>query len=135
MRHHETLEFTPAHINYILVETWEAFKLSSKTITQKYFNKTHLLLLSSQNIDTKNQSCLASTQQSNREKEDDIGSIAKASIEPIEMEGVNTTDPMVILRYKGRCRASNNLVIKAAVYDTASARNVLPLYQINTVKK
>ena len=54
MRHHETLEFTPAHINYILVETWEAFKLSSKTITQKYFNKTHLLLLSSQNIDAKN---------------------------------------------------------------------------------
>ena len=33
IRQHGTLEFTPAHINYVLVETWESFKLSSATIT------------------------------------------------------------------------------------------------------
>ena len=43
--HHGTLNFTPPHINYVLVETWEAFKLSSITITHKYFNKTHILPL------------------------------------------------------------------------------------------
>ena len=37
MRKHVTLKFTPAHINYVLVETWGAFKLSSATITQKRF--------------------------------------------------------------------------------------------------
>ena len=40
MRHHETLKFTPPHMNSVLVETWEAFKVSSTKITQKYFMKT-----------------------------------------------------------------------------------------------
>ena len=43
MRHHVTLKFILAHINSVLVETWEIFKLSSATITQKYFKKTHLI--------------------------------------------------------------------------------------------
>ena len=33
IRQHGTLEFTPAHMNYVLVETWESLKLSSATIT------------------------------------------------------------------------------------------------------
>ena len=40
IKHHGTLKFTPTHINSVLVETWEAFKLSSTTITHKYFKKT-----------------------------------------------------------------------------------------------
>ena len=41
MRHHGTLNFSTPHMNSILVETWEIFKLSYITTTQKYFNKTH----------------------------------------------------------------------------------------------
>ena len=41
MRHHGTLKFTSAHMNYVLVATWEAFKFSSMTITQNAFKKTH----------------------------------------------------------------------------------------------
>ena len=33
MRYHGTLKFTPDHMNYVLVTTWEDFKLSSATIT------------------------------------------------------------------------------------------------------
>ena len=33
MRHHGKLKVTPPHMNYVLVETWEAFKLSSTTTT------------------------------------------------------------------------------------------------------
>ena len=43
MRHHGTLKFTLAQMNYVLVETWESFKISPATITHKYFNNTHLL--------------------------------------------------------------------------------------------
>ena len=39
-RQHGTLKFTPDHMNYFLVEMWEAFKLSSTTITYKAFKKT-----------------------------------------------------------------------------------------------
>ena len=45
MRNHGTLNFTLPHMNYVLVEKWEAFKISSKKITHKSFNKTHLLLI------------------------------------------------------------------------------------------
>ena len=46
INHHGTLKFTLPHINSILVEALEYFKLSSTTFTQKCFKKTHLLHLS-----------------------------------------------------------------------------------------
>ena len=49
------------------------------------------------------------------------------------MEEVRTTDPMVILRDKGRCRASRNLLIGAAAYGTVRTQTFLPIHQINTV--
>ena len=98
MRHHGTLNFTPAQMNYVLVETWEALKLSSVTITQNFFKKTHLLPLFRPDIGTNREDFLAGTQQSNREKADDIRSIEKAISAPIETEEVRTTDPMIILR-------------------------------------
>ena len=98
------------------------------------FKRKHILTLSPPDIGTNNQAYIAGTQQSNREKEDDIGCIAKASISKIEMEEVRTTDPMLILRDKGRCRASRNLLIRAAAYETVRSRTILPLHQIKTVK-
>ena len=122
-------------MNYVLVDTWEAFKLSYATITYSNFKKTNLFPLYPLYIDTNHQACLAGTQQSNKEKSDEIGQIAKAGIAPIEMERVITTDPMVILRYKGRCKASSNLLIRADTYDTMRIRTVLPLHQIKTVER
>ena len=46
MRHHGTIKFIPAHINYIPISTWKAFKLSSATITQTSFKKTNISSLS-----------------------------------------------------------------------------------------
>ena len=62
MIHHGTLKFTLAHMNSALVATWEAFRLSTATITQKSFKSTHLLPLSPQDIDTNHKYCLAVTQ-------------------------------------------------------------------------
>ena len=36
-----SLHFTLDHMNYVLVTTWEAFKLPSAKITHNAFNKTH----------------------------------------------------------------------------------------------
>ena len=122
-------------MKYVLVDTWEAFKLSYATITYSNFKKTNLFPLYPLYIDTNHQACLASTQQSNREKVDDIRRIAKASVTPIEMEKSRTTDTMVILREKGRCRASRNLLIWTAAYDTMRVCTVLHIHQIKTVKR
>ena len=63
IRVHGTLKFSLPHMNYVLVETWEDFKLSSTTITQKYFKKNNFLPLSPLDIDTNHKACLAGTQQ------------------------------------------------------------------------
>ena len=118
MIHHVTLKFTSSQMNYVLVETWEAFKISSATITHKAFKNTHILPLSPPYIGFNHQACLDGSQQSNRYIVDDIGRIEKESITPINMEEFRTTDPIIILREKGRCRASRNLFISPSVYDT-----------------
>ena len=70
MRHNGTLKLTPHHMNFILVETWEALKLLSATITKTDFKKTHLPPLYPLYIGTNHQPCLAGIQQSNIEKAD-----------------------------------------------------------------
>ena len=72
---------------------------------------------------------------SNLEKADDIGHVSKTIIEPIEMKEVRKTDPLVILREKGRGRSSRNLLIRAAAYDTLGTQTVLPLHQIKTAER
>ena len=112
-----------------------AFKIPSATINHNALKKTHILPLYPPGIGTNHRACLAYNQQSNREEDDEIGQIAKASIAPIEMEEFRTTKPMVILREKGRCRSSSNLLIRAAAYDTVRTRTVLPIHQIKTVER
>ena len=74
-------------------------------------------------------------QHTKREKADDIGPIAKASIAPIYTEEVRKTDPMVILREKGRCILSRRILIRASEYDTVRSCIVLPIHQIKTVER
>ena len=81
MRHHVTLKYSPSHMNYVLVETWNTLKLSSVTITHKLFKKTPPRY--PPDIGTNNQACLAGTKQSNIEKADEIGRRVKANIEDI----------------------------------------------------
>ena len=65
---------------------------------------------------------------------DEIGQIEKASIAPKEMEEVRKTEPIIILRDKGRCIASMNLLVRESAYDTIRTQNVLPIYPIKTTK-
>ena len=62
MRNNETLKFTTAHTNAILVETWEDFKISSASMSHDAFNKTHLPPLYPPDQDMNIQYFLAGTQ-------------------------------------------------------------------------
>ena len=134
MRHHGTLKFTPVYMNSVLVATWEAFKLTSATITLNAFKKIHTPPSTHHTL-TPTTMLVSLVLKLNREEGDEIGQILKASIAPIEMEEFRTTKPMVILREKGRCRSSSNLLIRAAAYDTVRTRTVLPIHQIKTVER
>ena len=86
IRKHGNLKFTPDHMNDILVENWEYFKLPSAIITQEAFKKTHLLPLYPPDKGTKHQACLAATQTPNGKKADDVEPIAKYRIAPTDTE-------------------------------------------------
>ena len=51
------------------------------------------------------------------------------------MEKFRKTGPMIILRDKGRCTLSMNLLIRTAAYKTMRDRNDPSLHQIKTVKR
>ena len=72
MRKHGNLKFMLAHMNAVLAEILETFNLSSKTITQGDFKKTHPLPILPRDKETNRQACLADNQISKARKSDDI---------------------------------------------------------------
>ena len=114
-------------MNFVLVETWEAFKIPSETITHYDFKRTHLTPLSPLDKEINHKSCLAYTQISKGQKADYTELIYKATIAPAYLEETSTVESMVILRHKGRVCSSHNLQIREASYDTIRTRNILPL--------
>ena len=60
MLNYGTTRFKPHQMKSILVETWEAFMVSSGNIIRESFAKTHLPPLSLTNMITNTQACVAS---------------------------------------------------------------------------
>ena len=58
--------FQPHHMNYVLVETYENFTVSSGNIIRDRFSKTHLLPLSQPKMITNTQACVESVQTSSK---------------------------------------------------------------------
>ena len=83
-RHHGTLNFTNAHMNYILVEIWRYFHIYSSPVIINAFKKKNIVPLTPPDEDTNTQVCLAAAQ-TPKEKMEEIEVIARASIYP---EGV-----------------------------------------------
>ena len=122
-----TTRFQPHHMNYVLVETWKAFKVSSGNIIRDSFAKTHLLPLSPSNMITNTQACVASVQTSSKV----INQISEDTLAPIKLQVTRTNDPMVIIRAKGSTQQpSRNILIRAAAYDIVRKQTVLPLQEM-----
>ena len=61
-----TTRFQPHHMNAVLVEAWDAFKVASGNIIVDSFAKTHILPLIPPNIITNTQAMVASVQTSSK---------------------------------------------------------------------
>ena len=53
-------------------------------------------------------------------------------MEPVAVKAIRTTEPMVILRAKGR--SSRNLLIRAADYDTVQQRTIITIQEMKVSK-
>ena len=63
-----TTTYSPHHMSSILVESWDAFKMSAGNITRDSFSKTNLLPLMPPNLTTNTQACAATIQESSESK-------------------------------------------------------------------
>ena len=119
-----TTRFQPHHMNSVLVEAWDAFKVSSGNIIVDSFPKTRILPLIPPNMITNTHSMVASVQTSSK----GINCIAEDTVSPIQLQVTRTNEPMVIIRAKGSTQQpSRNILLRAAAYDTVRNRTVLPL--------
>ena len=96
MLKYDTSRFKPHHMKSFLVETWEAFIVSSGKNIRDSFAKTRITPLSPPNTKNNTQACVASIQTSSKE----INQIAGDALAPIQLIATSTNDPMVILRSK-----------------------------------
>ena len=127
MLNYGTTRFQPHHMKSVLVEIWEAFKVSSGNIIRDRFSKTRLLSLSPPNMITNTQAFVASVQTSSKV----INHIAEYTLAPIKLLTARTNDPMVIIRENGGIQQpSRNILLRAAAYDTVQKRTVLPLQEL-----
>ena len=99
-------------MNYVLVEMWHSFQQQSACVIIDALKKTKLLTLAPPDPDTNTQAYLTATQTPSGTKSEETEEIARASMAPVAVYGIRTTDPMVILRAHGR--PSRNLLIRAA---------------------
>ena len=119
-----TTRFQPRHMNSVLVEAWDAFKVSSGNIIVDSFAKNHLLPLSPPNMITNTQAMVDSVQTYSK----GINWIAEDTVTHIQWEATSTNDPMVIIRAKGSTQQPlRNILLRAAAYDTVQNRTVLTL--------
>ena len=58
-------------------------------------------------------------------KSEETEEIDRASMEPVAVDFIRTSDPMVILRARGR--PSRNLLILGAAYDTVHQRTIISI--------
>ena len=83
-----TTKFSPHHMNSVLVEAWDAFKMSASNIIRDSFAKTKILPLRPPNLTTNTQAYSASSQQDTM-----------------------TDDPMVVLRSNGIQQSLRNIIL------------------------
>ena len=119
--------FLPCHMNSILVEAWDAFKVSTSNIIRDRFVKINLPPLILSDFTTNSQACDASIQVSSGSKAEEINNISFQTVGPIEVKITRTDDHMFVLRAKGTQQSSRNIIIGDAAYDSVRKLRGIPI--------
>ena len=123
MLKYDTTRFQHYHMHSVLVETWEAFTLSSGNIIRDIFAKTFLPPLIPTIMITTSQTCEAFVQICSK----CINQIVENTLEPIKLNMTKTNDPMVIIRAKGSTRKPPiKILLQAAAYEAMQTQTVPP---------
>ena len=92
-----TTKFSPHHMNFVLVEAWDDFRMSYGNTIRQIFATKKLLPLRPPNLTTNTQVCAASIQVSSGAKAEEINNISLHIVAPIELHFTRTDATMVVL--------------------------------------
>ena len=90
-------KFLPHLMNSVLVEAWDAFKVSSRNIISDSFTITKLTPLISPDLTTNTQECAASVQVYSESRAVEINNISRNTVAHIAVQVTRTDDPMFFL--------------------------------------
>ena len=116
--------FLPHHRNYVLVESWDAFKASSSNIIRYSCVKTMIPPFSPPNLTTNTQACDAFIQVSSGANYEEINNISRHTVAPIELKVTRTDNHMVVLWENGTQQLSRIIILQAAAHDAVRKRTV-----------
>ena len=86
------------HVNSILMESWDAFKVSSGNIIRERFLKTKIPPLIPPDLNTNTQACAASAQVPFVYNSKEINDISCIKVAHIEVQETSTDYTMVVLQ-------------------------------------
>ena len=113
----------------ILVEAWDAFKVSTDNNIRYKFAKTMLLPLSPPKLTTNFQECDASIQVSSGAKAEEINNISQQKFETIKLKVTRNDYTMVVLIDKGTQQPSRKIILQAVSHDAVRKQTVIPIQE------
>ena len=117
----------PHHMNSVLVEARDAFKVSASNIIMGSFEKTILPPLSPPYLVTNTQAYAASIQVYSDTKSEEINNILRQKVAPIELQLISTDDCMFVLLERVTQQFSRNIILQATVYEAVIKITVIPI--------
>ena len=123
-------KFLPQQTNSILVEAWNAFKVSSGKVIRDRFLKIKLPPLITPELTTNTQACDAFIQVSSGAKAKEINNISRRTVAPIEVKETRTDANMLVLREKNSKQSSRNISLRAAAYGAARKLTIVLIQEM-----
>ena len=106
-----TKKSVPFHINSILVESCNAFKVSAGNIIREIFVKTNIHPIRTHQLTTNTQVFVDSVQVSSVPKAEEINNISCHTVAHIEVQETRTDNPMFVSQEKGSQKSSSKVAI------------------------
>ena len=130
-----TTQYTPAHMNKVLVKAWNEFTLKAAPIVVKAFKKTKLYPLQpparENDMLIASLACTAAMQCSVGKKSLQLNELANKSINPVTFKTTTTSDTLTIMTAKGD--TSRNMMVRSVAYDFMRTSLLIPAQEMKKI--
>ena len=130
-----TTQYTPPHMNKVLVNAWNEFTLKAAPIVVKAFKKTKLYPLQpparKDDMSVATLACTAAMQCANGKKSEQLNELTNNAINPVSIQTTTTSDKLTIM--KAKQDTSRNMMVRSIAYDFMRTSLLVPAQEMKTI--